>query len=138
MDQGKSDNSDRSDGERDLTAEMLEWAKDRIGSASKTMPSGVEPLDPAKEPSKPRQEATKHKQQSKMVVVALHEGTADWGQAHFFADSQEASRFIETLMASGLEQDRIKVFQGTPVDVSVSYRPIVAIGQPEKEQAVAG
>ena len=137
MEQRKNYNSNRDDKERDLTAEMLEWAKDRIGSSPKTTPGGVEPLDPMKEPPKAPKEPIRPRPESKIVVVTLHEGATDWGQAHFFDDSQEASRFIETLMASGLDQTRIMVLQGTPMNVNVSYRPVVAIGRPEQEQPVA-
>lgn len=133
MEGRKNEDSDRNDKERDLTAEMLEWAKDRIGSAPKTMPSGVEPV----EPTKAKREATKLKQEPKVLVVALNEGATQDGQAHFFDDGEEASRFIETLMEGGLEAERIIVFHGTPMNVNVSYRPVVAIEQPEQDQPVA-
>jgi hypothetical protein len=137
VDLRKNEDSDQTEKERDLTAEMLEWAKDRIGSAPKTTPGAVEPLDPAKEPAKFKQEPIKLRQGSKLLVVTLNEATTQEGKAHFFDDSQEASRFIETLMESGLDEGRIVVFQGTPMNLSVSYRPVVAIEKPGQDEPVA-
>ncbi len=137
VDLRKNEDPDQSEKGRDLTAEMLEWAKDRIGSAPKTTPGGVEPLDPAKEPAEFKQQPIHRKLESKILVVTLDEDTTQEGQAHFFADSQEATRFIETLVESGLGAGRIMVFQGTPMNVSVSYRPVVAIEQPGEDEPVA-
>lgn len=155
---GKNEDPGQHDKDRDLTAEMLEWAKDRIASAPKTIPGGVEPLDPAKEPPKeeepakeaaeesptqeeapttPQEQPAKPTQEPKVLVVTLDENATQQGQAHFFDNSEEASHFIETLVVDGLDAVRIVVFHGTPMNVNVSYRPVVDIEQPTRNEPVA-
>lgn len=145
----KKDSGDESK-EPDPEAEMLEWAKDRIASVSESTPGRMGPpvgikLEPEPDLSRPdsiRREAdspegTELKPEPKLLVLALHEGTTEWGQVHLLSDGQEASRFIETLMDNGLDPGRITVFWGTPMNVNVTYRAVVAIEQPEWESPAA-
>ena len=130
--------------DEDLTDELLEWAEARRAAVSETMPgrmgspeetelelelhpsdsesmvSGVETTAPI-EP----------KQQLKVLVVTLDESAADRAQAYVFDGTQEASQFIETLMDTGLNPDRIIVFWGTPVNFNVTRRLVVTVGEPE-------
>ncbi len=107
-----------------LTDELVEWAEARRATASGIMPSGVETAAPIKS-----------KQRPKVLVVALDESAADRVQAYLFDDTQDASRFIETLVGMGFNRDRIIVFRSTPM--YATYRLVVTIGEPEQRPTVS-
>ena len=127
-----------------LTDELVEWARAARAAVSETMPGKIgspqgtefEPeLHPSDSESMPSGGETaapiKPKQQLKVLVVALDGSAADRVQAYLFDDTQEAGRFIETLVETGLNPDRIIVFRGTPMNFNVTYRLVVTIGEPE-------
>ena len=130
--------------DEDLTEELLEWAEARRVAVSETIrgrmgsPQGTE-FEPELHPSDSESMASgvetaapiKSKQQLKVLVVALDESTADRAQAYLFDDTQEASQFIETLVDTVLNPDRIIVFWGTPINFKVTRRLVVTIGEPE-------
>jgi hypothetical protein len=112
--------------EQDLTDQMLQWARERIATErSAPTPAGevVASADPA-----PRGRAC-------VIVIATREGIADWGEAHLFDDAQSAASFVSTLVEGGVDQERITVFHGRPMAVSVTYRPVVEIKKEEEEVA---
>jgi hypothetical protein len=127
-----------------LTNELVEWARAARAAVSETMPGrmgspqGTE-FEPELHPSDSESmvsgvETTapiKPKQQLKVLVVALDESAADRAQAYLFDGTQEASQFIETLVETGLNRDRIIVFCGTPINFQVARRLVVTIGEPE-------
>jgi len=121
-DHGSEDVSD-ADG---LTAQMLEWARERVGQERGTTPA-----------VRQTSEGAKAKARGNVIVVALHEGTDDWGEAHLFEDVQAAGRFVQALLEGGLDQGRLAVFGTTPIGVVVSYRPVVQLKGPEKEADAA-
>ena len=100
-----------------LTDELVEWARARRAAVSET---GIKTAAPIKS-----------KQQPKVLVVTLGERAADRAQAHLFDDTQGASQFIETLVDTGLNPDRIIVFWGMPINFKVTHRLVVTIGEPE-------
>ena len=108
----------------DLTDELLEWAEARRAAVSETIPSGIVTAAPVKP-----------KQGPKVLVVTLEESAADGAQAHLFDDIEGASLFVEAKVDSGLDPDRIIVFQGTPVNFNVIHRPVVTIGESEQPPA---
>ena len=114
--------------EQDLTDQMLQWARDRMATeraAPAPGPAGevVASADPTPR-GRPR-----------LIVIAAHEGMADWGEAHLFDDPQSAASFVASLVEGGVDQERITVFNGRPMTVSVTYRPVVEIRKEEEEVA---
>ena len=111
--------------EPDLTDKMLQWAHDRMSSerpAPAADPIGevVASADPT-----PRGRA-------RLIVVATHEGMTDWGETHLFDDPQSAASFVASLVEGGVDQKRIVVFNGRPMNVAVTYRPVVEISKEEE------
>lgn len=126
--------------EVDPTEEMLEWAKGRMAVLSESTPGVMGPVDGFRLDSEPNLcaskstpsgskavGATKPREELMILVVTLDADAAREGRAHLFNDGEEASRFIETLVADGLDTGRVMVFQGTPMKLNVSYRPVAAI-----------
>jgi hypothetical protein len=120
------------EGKKDLTAQVLHWARDRTeafeGSSAATEVNAPQETEPEAKPrASPR-----------VIVVALHEGTDKSGEAHLFEDLQSASHFVETLVESGLNQQRLTVFNCTQLNVHLTYRPIVHLNtsEPPEEPAV--
>jgi len=111
--------------DQDLTDQMLQWARDRMASerpAATPAPIGevVASADPT-----PRGRA-------RLIVVAAHEGMSDWGEAHLFDDPQSAASFVASLVEGGVDQERIVVFNGRPMTITVTYRPVVEISKEEE------
>jgi hypothetical protein len=140
------DNTGQEHKEVDPTEELVQWAKDRLAAVSESTPGEMMPLGmtgskaqselAASESSTGSAEvpdAAKLKPEARVLVLALHEGTNEWGQAHLLSDGEEARRLIEALMDDGLDSSRISVFWGMPVTVKVTYRPVVTIDQPEQD-----
>jgi len=114
--------------EQDLTDQMLQWARDRMATeraapASTQTGEMVASADPTPR-GRPR-----------LIVVAAHEGMTDWGEAHLFDDPQSAASFVASLVEGGIDQERIVVFNGRPMTITVTYRPVVEIS---KEEEVPG
>ncbi|MGQ9572307.1 MAG: hypothetical protein ACUVV3_03855 [Dehalococcoidia bacterium] len=74
--------------------------------------------------AKPRGEA-KTRQSPTVIVIALAQDTDGRGEAHLFADLEAAGRFIESLIEEGFDQQRLSVFDCTPLSFQLSYRPVV-------------
>jgi hypothetical protein len=52
------------------------------------------------------------------------------GEMNVVNDSREAEQLVESLLQSGLVQDRIRVFSASPMDVKVVHRPVVSLVAP--------
>jgi hypothetical protein len=130
--------------DEDLTDELLEWAEAKRAAVSETMPGRMgspqgtefeaEPHPFGSEIMASGLETTapiEPKQQLKVLVVTLDESATDWAQAHLFDDTQGVIQFIETLVDTGLNPDRIIVFWGTPINFKVTHRLVVTIGELE-------
>jgi hypothetical protein len=64
--------------------------------------------------------------ESVMVIVADPDD-AKRGEINFVEGPQKAARLVETLLEAGYEQTRIKVFNGSEMDMRVRHRPVVAL-----------
>ncbi len=144
--------------EADPTEEILEWAKTRVAAVSEGAPGVMGPaegitLDPEGRVSAPesagsRSEAERRTRfeaaprpsndetpmrmgEGKLLVVMLAGNSAQNGEAHFFDDRERAGRFIAAKVEDGLDLGRIRVFWGMPMNMT--YRTVVAIGQPEQQ-----
>jgi len=112
--------------EQDLTDQMLQWARDRMATErAAPAPTPVGEVVASADPT-PRGHL-------RLIVVAAHEGMSDWGEAHLFDDPQSAASFVASLVEGGVDQERITVFNGRPMTITVTYRPVVEIKKEEEE-----
>ena len=127
MDVRKSQSAEPVEEKDDLTAQVLDWARDRTealegnGAATEVKPS----------------QETKPKVSPRVIVVALHEGAGDCGEAHLFENLQAAGHFVQTLVEGGLDHQRFTVFNCTQVNVHLTYRPVVHLKASEAEEEPA-
>jgi hypothetical protein len=132
VDQRKNQSTEPVQEKNDLTAQVLDWARDRtealegFGEASDLEPSQETPKEPPQE--------TKTETSSRVVVVALHEATDNCGEAHLFEDFQAAGHFVETLVEDGLDQQRLSVFNCTQLSVHLTYRAVVHLKATEEQE----
>jgi len=110
--------------EHDLTDQMLQWARDRMASERPAAPTPIGEVVASADPT-PRGRV-------RLIVVAAHEGMSDWGEAHLFDDPQSAASFVASLVEGGVDQERIVVFNGRPMTITVTYRPVVEIGKEDE------
>ena len=116
--------------EEDLTAQVLDWARDRTEALEgNSVPSEAKPSQEKK---------TKTKAPPSVIVVALHEGADNSGEAHLFEDLQAAGRFVETLVEDGLDQQRLSVLNCTQVNVHLTYRAVVHLKASEEQEEPGG
>jgi hypothetical protein len=127
VDLRKNQSAEPVEEKQDLTAQMLDWARDRT--------EALEANGTATE-VKPSQE-TKPKVSPRVVVVALHESAGDCGEAHLFENLQAAGHFVQTLVEGGLGQERLNVFNCTQVNIHLTYRPVVHLKASEAEEEPA-
>lgn len=119
----------------DLTAQVLDWARDRAEALEgNEAPSEAKPAQEANPEAPPTaiQEAGVEPS-SRVIVVAHEEGTDDSGEAHLFEDFQAAGRFVETLVEDGLDPQRLTVFNCTQLNVHLSYRAVVHLKTSEEK-----
>ena len=139
MDLQKKQSAEAVEGNQDLTAQVLDWARDRTEALEGNNALGE--AKPSQE-TKPSQEAkssqeakrpqeTKTKAPPRVVVVALDADADDHGEAHLFEDLQSAGRFVETLVEDGLDEHRLAVFNCCHVDVQLTYRAVVQLRESE-------
>ena len=62
----------------------------------------------------------------KVILLVTDVANASHCEIHEFSDPEAASREIETLLESGYEKDRIRVFVNES-EVAVAYPPVVTI-----------
>jgi hypothetical protein len=144
VDLQKKQSAEAVEGKQDLTAQVLDWARDRTealegdGPTSEAKPSQetkpskeAEPSQEAKPSEEPKPET---KVSPKVIVVALHESTDSSGEAHLFEDFQAAGRFMEALLENGLDQKRLIVFNCTQLNVHLTYRAVVHLKASEGQE----
>jgi hypothetical protein len=138
----KKQSAEAVEGNQDLTARVLDWARDRTealeGSIPPTEPKpspeakASEEAKASQEPKAP--EEAKTKTSPRVAVIALDEGAHDRGEVHLFEDLQSASRYVETLLEDGLDERRLAVFNCAQVSVHLSYRAVVRLNDSEAQE----
>lgn len=128
----------------DLTAQVLDWARDRTealegsGAASEVKPAQVTTPEATQETDQETTQETTQETKAevppKVIVVALQEGVDDCGEAHLFDDLQAAGRFVEALVENGLDQNRLSVFNCTQMNVHLTYRAVVHLKTSEAKE----
>ena len=75
---------------------------------------------------------------TKFLVLLTDEDSSDRGEIRFFDDAEQVSSYAESLLESGYEQPRIRIFTSAAVEMLVSHRPVVSIvGADESEEQEA-
>jgi len=106
------------DGDRAWAEPSTEVAKEPDGDRAWAEPS----TEVAKEPDGDRAWAEPG---TTMVVVTTQSPEASEGEAHIFADAQEAKLFVERLIDDGFDRERIKTIRGGQTQLRVSTRAVV-------------
>jgi hypothetical protein len=76
------------------------------------------------------------------LVFLADEDSAERGDLTSFEDAGEAAQRAESLLEAGYEQDRIRIFNASEMDVHVTHRPVVSLvngeagaGEPDDDSA---
>lgn len=72
-----------------------------------------------------------------IVVMVLEQDDPSRGEIRILRDSTEAARLAEGLIESGVETERIRIFDATELSMKVAHRPVVSLGADETDYASA-
>jgi len=72
-----------------------------------------------------------------IVVMVLEQDDPNRGEIKFLRDSSDAARLAEGLIESGIETERIRVFDASELAMRVAHRPVVSLGTDESDYASA-
>jgi hypothetical protein len=64
---------------------------------------------------------------NKVIVMVSDLDDASHGEINVLDGPEQAARFVETLLESGLEQERVRVFGGDELQMQVQQRPVVSL-----------
>ncbi len=71
----------------------------------------------------------------KFLILLSDEDSPDRGEIRFFDDAEQVSLHAESLLESGYEQTRLRIFTSAEVEVIVTHRPVVSVvGNGEKKE----
>ena len=62
-----------------------------------------------------------------VIVLVSDLDNAIRGEINVLQDESEATRLVESLIESGFEQERIRVFVGDELQMQVRHRPVVSL-----------
>ncbi|HEX9641403.1 MAG TPA: hypothetical protein VGB13_08815 [Candidatus Krumholzibacteria bacterium] len=71
------------------------------------------------------------------VVMVLDRDDPSHGDIKMLADGNEAARLAEDLLESGVEVERIRVFDAVELSLKVAHRPVVSLGTDSGEEFAA-
>ncbi len=63
----------------------------------------------------------------KFVLVVSDENDRKRGEISVLDTAHEVERLVETLLAAGFDQERIRVFTGSEAEFATTYRPVVSL-----------
>ena len=72
----------------------------------------------------------------KTVVMVLDRDDPKRGEITMLAEAQEAARLAEDLIESGVEVERIRIFDATELEMKVVHKPIVSLGKDDGEDSL--
>jgi hypothetical protein len=64
---------------------------------------------------------------NKVIVMVSDLDDASHGEINILEGPEAAVQFVETLLESGFEQERVRVFGGDELQMQVSHRPVVSL-----------
>ena len=71
------------------------------------------------------------------VLMVLDRDDPSHGDIKMLADGNEAARLAEDLLESGVEVERIRVFDAIELSLKVAHRPVVSLGADSGEEFAA-
>lgn len=71
-----------------------------------------------------------------ILVSDLDDGSH--GEINVLDSAEQAAHFVETLLESGFEQERIRIFGGDELAMQVRHRPVVSLTSPDQTQNGSG
>jgi hypothetical protein len=71
----------------------------------------------------------------RVIVIVSDLDDGSHGEINVFDEPGKATELIESLLGSGFEQERIRVFHGDEMEMQVSHRPVVSLVGNENETA---
>ena len=71
---------------------------------------------------------------AQFVVLLTDEDTSDRGEIKVLSSAGDVAHYVEVLLESGVDQERIRVFHGAEIGLEISYRPVVSLSA-SREQA---
>lgn len=138
MNLGKNNGSESAEQDgQDLTTQVLKWARDRTEALEGGSTVGATKSSQEKEAKLDVQTERKANLDTGIVVVILHEGADDRGDAHLFGDANAAGPFVESLVADGVQEQRIVAFSCSQLAMNVTYRPVVRLQADAAPEEVA-
>ncbi len=69
------------------------------------------------------------------VLVVFDESDGKHGEIAVLDTAHETERLVETLLESGIDQNRIRVFAGAEAEFETIYRPVVSFSDEPNETA---
>ena len=73
----------------------------------------------------------------KTVVMVLDRDDSKRGEITMLAEPREAARLAEDLLESGVEVERIRIFEATELGMRVVHKPVVTLGTDDGEDQPA-
>ena len=70
----------------------------------------------------------------KTVVMVLDTDDAARGEIKMLSEQHEAARLVEDLLESGIELERIRVFDALELSLKVAHRPVVSLATDTGEE----
>ncbi len=64
---------------------------------------------------------------NKVIVMVSDLDDASHGEINILDGPEQAAHFVETLLESGFEQERVRVFGGDELQMQVHQRPVVSL-----------
>jgi hypothetical protein len=73
----------------------------------------------------------------KTVVMVLDRDDPKRGEITMLAEPREAARLAEDLIESGVEVERIRIFDATEMEMRVVHKPVVSLGTNDSDDPPA-
>ncbi len=73
---------------------------------------------------------------STVIVVVADLDNSAHGEINVLETEEEAAQLVETLIESGYDQARVRVFKATELEIQVYHRPVVALTTAAEAEAV--
>jgi hypothetical protein len=70
----------------------------------------------------------------RIIVLVSDLDDSSHGEVNVLETPEQAAHFVETLLESGFEQARVRVFGGDEMQMQVHHRPVVSLTNPDLAQ----
>jgi hypothetical protein len=64
---------------------------------------------------------------AKIILLVSDSSDSKFGEIIMLDEARKAEHAIEALLEAGLEQERVRVFDGAEINIQVTYRPLVVL-----------